>query len=571
MRHWLRTELPVCLLPFFILLIAGPAQIYFSNSREFAFGFLDLLPIALVISFAGAIFLSLGLNRFIRCMPRSRPIAISAMLSFGVLLWVQGSILVRSYGPMDGSQIPWGDFSIQGAVDVAVWVLLSLVIVRFRDWVAPRAPAISVALIVVQLISALIAAQASNEGFLVRRYAIDSAPRVSFSQARNVIVLVLDEFQSDVFQEIVDLDPAVRSGFRDFVYFRNATAAAQQTFPGIPALLTGEIYDNSVPAQDFLKTAYSNHSIPKVLSGKGYAVEAYPWVNDVIPYDPTLLSNLKPREFRLESTLLLFDASLFRHFPQGLKKRIFADGAWFLSRSTEKQVRKGRKLDARRLGDMLAFRSELSSDLSANREEPVFKFIHLFGAHVPLRLRADLSESQGPLDYSRENYRGQARAALKVTSELLDELRRAGVYRDSVIAIVGDHGSGRSRDMWLTGSELEDEEFQKHKARGVPLVLFKRAGASNPFVVSENAVSLIDLPATVFSELGIETRGAGVSFFSKQPIQGRKRYYYSYAWKTFDPRYLSPLTEYEISGHSWHDGSWRKTGRVFAPASGRAL
>ena len=94
-----------------------------------------------------------------------------------------------------------------------------------------------------------------------RNFAIDYAPKYSFSGEKNVILIVLDAYQSDIFFEIISSEPKYADYFQGFTYFRNAVAGSNYTELAIPALLTGRIFDNSQHREDFLREAFLNFGI----------------------------------------------------------------------------------------------------------------------------------------------------------------------------------------------------------------------------------------------------------------------------------------------------------------------
>lgn len=73
------------------------------------------------------------------------------------------------------------------------------------------------------------------------------------SSQRNVVLVVLDEFQSDVFAERLERD---RTRFDEqlsgFVYFVDHAGAFPTTSLGMPAMLTGRVYRNGSPVPQFV-------------------------------------------------------------------------------------------------------------------------------------------------------------------------------------------------------------------------------------------------------------------------------------------------------------------------------
>ena len=67
------------------------------------------------------------------------------------------------------------------------------------------------------------------------------------------IYFVLDGFQSDAFEDIVEADRAqMDRQFSGFTFFRNHMGAFPTTIVSIPAMLTGSVYRNQEPLRRFI-------------------------------------------------------------------------------------------------------------------------------------------------------------------------------------------------------------------------------------------------------------------------------------------------------------------------------
>jgi hypothetical protein len=221
-------------------------------------------------------------------------------------------------------------------------------------------------------------------------------------------------------------------------------------------------------------------------------------------------------------------------------------------------------------------RSDLLPDnrMTTRGGRGVFKLYHLAGLHVPVKMKRDFTT--GMFDYNRANFSEQAEAYAKIMGAFLDELKRHDLYDNSMIVILGDHGSGRTRELYTNpGStrrtiELDrtasEGDFQRDKARGIPLLLVKRFGEKGEIKTSRVPASTIDVPATVLAELKIARPPVyalagrkdfyGVSLFDLQENQPRVRYYGALRWAAEKSDFVNPITLYRIQGFSWSDDSW---------------
>jgi len=402
----------------------------------------------------------------------------------------------------------------------------------------------------------------------------------SFSTRGNVILFVLDGFQTDIFNEVVSEDVRHRETFAGFTYFRNASSGFNSTYPSIPLILTGQYYDNSKPFQDFLEQAFlSASSMPRVLKENGFRVDLFPWIPQAVHYDHRVFSNfteIGDAVYDQEELHTLLGVSVFRYSPHFLKP--FLVGGLHSAAAGPKKIRGapvkiGRYRNvARRVPPMFPDRDrERLSDLrfvermaalsAAVDSPPTFKYYHLLGLHPPIRMNERLEYEK--LDSSRDNYKRYAHGVLSYTRMMLEVLRGVGVFNNSLILIVADHG---------LSMHLPDRYGRRQiawgfwKGRALPLVLLKTPGSRGPMEASDAPVSLSDIPGTVLRVMQApQAATAGPSMTEVREDDERDRLFYQYKAGNWTNEYLHKLVEYRVSGFSWLTDSWQPTGRVLEP------
>ena len=590
----------------------GPAQIFLTNALEFQFDFLILLPLLAGVSLC----LFLALAPALALLPerfRLHQRAVAVGLALGFLFWLQGNILLWQYGPLGGQAIDWGGKRLHGLIDTPLWVVV-LALAGWRPgFLYRQAKRIALMLLAVQLLSTGTTLLRQPETPSFKRYQINHVMDFDFSSRRNVILLVLDSFQSDVFQEIIDQEPAFAEIFAGFTYFRNTTGGFPSTYGAIPLLLTGETYTNAEPIQHFLAQAYrSGSSIPFQLFRRDWRVDLVPAVQNTIFYDPGVFSNIKERRPTVRTARLvwLYDLTLFRYLPHFVKREVHHGGRWFLSRlihkdllatllggeeeewgKLEERVRARRRQrrhfphispKTRRLGlDRLRRSLPVNSDsrfvvsflmqAAAVTDGNVFKFFHWRGPHEPIQMDGEFRPVARPLN--RANIVDLARAELRLVRMFLDGLREIGAYEQALIFVLGDHGHpwggiGLRLPAGLgTASGQGEPGIDRVLRSGIPLLLVKRPGDAGALRVSDAPAAMVDVSATVFAELGLDARGEGQPLFAIDPDLPRQRRFLHYSWQhsAWMNPYLPPLVEYRIRGHAWLAPSWQATGNVFRP------
>ncbi len=579
-RSTLSSALPVALLLPITLFLFGPCYIYYSNAAEFSFPFTDYLwSLVLLASFVTMLIAGL-LTRF-RSRPRAYQRLIALVFTLGALAWFQGNVLVLDYGLLDGRDIDWAERNRFGPLDALVWVAVLALALWKTSGVCRIAATASVALIVIQAVSVTTAiAQAPP----VERHT--ASPTIKkdiyrFSSDKNVIVLILDTFQSDVFQALIDDNRDNYSTFGGFTFFRNALGGYPTTYASIPLMLSGAYYENDVPLREHVKRSLSSDSLPKTLHDNAFQVDLVPLTFLALYCDDTLSSNCMEslravqkdnRKLVIDQAAQLADVSLFRHAPHVLKPYIYNRQNWALSRLLRDlrfgSIREGHWLDE-------TFYAHFERRAVVDAERPTFKLYHLFGLHPPFRLNADCSEH--PVDETRDNALqrrmglAQGTCILSKVKAFLEHVKRLGVYDESMIIIAGDHGSSGSHHVGVgfqDDTPTTDGGFAppvRLKASALPLLLIKPFRSQGEMTISNAPVSLCDVPNTIVDALEIDARFPCESAFTVAEGAQRERRYLFYEWDddVWQKTYLPNMREYLVSGYGWRDDAWAPTHRTF--------
>lgn len=608
-KKWIVAALVAMLLSCTVSLF-GPAQLFLTNSLEFNFSFSQLLPYLAVITFC--LFLSVLLILMLlpeRFKLHERGVAVAFVL--GLLLWFQGNFLVWQYGLLSGQAIDWGKKILCGLIDTPLWIGLLLLAALRPAFLYRRAKMLSLLVISIQLLATSFFVIRQPELPSFKKFQVVTSDKYDFSNRKNIILLVVDTFQSDVFQEIIDQDPAYKKYFKDFTYFRNTTGGYPSTYAAIPFALTAQYYTNSQPIQQFMADAYTSpSSIPHELLKRGWQVDLFPAVMKSVFLDRTVISNIRKNRRQVRKTRLayLFDITLFRYLPHFLKRGIYNEGNWVLSRwvhkgggdelfdgeepdeNGEQPLRRTRKVRrslphisrVRRLGMGIspkAVHASLDIQFVKNflkkavvvTEKNVFKFYHWRGLHEPFRINANLEPVNLPLN--RTNLVDMARGELKLVHFFLEGLRELGVYDNALIMVFGDHGHpyggfGLRLPPAMTEGRFGQSPIPKGVLEsGIPLLLVKRPGSHGNLEISEAPASLADVSATIFYDLGLGRIGMGEPLFQIPSDRPRERRFLYYYWTHSDwlHRYLPDLFEYRIMGNSWLGSSWQASGKIFKP------
>jgi len=255
-----------------------------------------------------------------------------------------------------------------------------------------------------------------------------------------------------------------------------------------------------------------------------------------LPSHLSLLSGLLPPEHGVRDNLgYRFDASAHPTIPGLLRSRGYASGAFVSAYVLRGDTGLGAAFD--RYDDVSAGPVEGQAVALVRRSggetvqhalewlrslggRPFFLFVHLYEPHFPYEPREPF-KSRYPRAYD-----GTIAEADAVVGELVDALKRDGLYQKALLALVSDHGEG-----------LGDHGEQTHgillyrEALRVPLLL-KLPAARQATTEVASPVALVDLMPTAAEILGF---AAPKSLKGRSLLAAGRRPYRVYS-ETYYPR-----------------------------------
>ena len=604
-----------------LLCVVEPLRAAFGNWDELSIGLSELAlrlfePFALSagVLFAAALLTTLIFTR--------RGVAFQSALLVG--FFVQSQFFVWDLGLLDGSDLDWSRHAGKGWLEVAFWSLLLGFAYWRWDALARRAGFVA-ALVAALAVVSLAGSYYRGAPFAERRLrtieeeagAFRLRERIlSYSSERNVLVIVLDALQSDFFSELLsdrEFAEAVPPGF---TYYRNAVSPYPGTQLSLPSILTSQTLGESTDMVRW-QVEQMAQSVPARLARQGFDASLVSWApyhlscgEQVFGYSCLSLAALLPllddairKDLREVDALAdrrrLLGIASFRLTPYLLKPWIYHGGRFRLPIPIpipDGDRSGGLMGDARVWPDSrrdVAVLEALARDADRATRRPTFKLLHFFGAHLPSTLTGDcewngrespetssmpelidgLIAAGDPVFGKREEALGSSRCVLRLTFRLLDRLDELGVYDDTLVFVLADHARPAA-PVDLTTAEppiagAESGAAGARAKRGVPLFLVKRLAARHPLRVSDAAVSLCDVPRSIFRELRLRQSFDCESVFEIERT-GRRTPRNHYLLPRVPLRDLKPGVRFErfdVAGHSWLDESWVE----IPPGRARAL
>src|ERR1041385_5331747 len=568
------------LLIVFNLFLFGPFTIYSGNFGEFAISLASILKSFLVPSLVMVVIMT-AIGFF---LPKKlHGYYVSLLLVSGVLLWLQGNIFTWNYGVLGNKDIDWTKDTWRGWVDGTTWAVLFLSGLMFSKHVNKIATSASVALVSLQ--AALLLFNSFKQPEIWKneiKYSPPAEELFQFSSKQNVIHIVLDELQSDVFQKIIREDSAhYYNALEGFTFFKENVGSAPSTILGVPSFLGGQTYQNNIPIEDFIDSTYKGNTIPNVLYDHGFEVDLAAsqdwygrgkhtnWYNIPVPY------GVAKDDYEDINYALMMNFVEFRYSPHFLKKIVLEkqfNSPLFNQNATE-------PYEALRHFSHESFLQDMINNISVTREKPVYKLIHLTTTHWPTVVNENCEYAGQILPFTWENIQIQAKCSFDHFMEFLDKLKATGVYDSALIIINADHGYykvfGSVNQVNMENVEknlekdfLSKEDFAEKICASAPLLAIKPPHRKGPMQTSDALTSLTDLPATVSSLLRMNEVFDGKSVFEIAPDEARERkFYYYYELNRAGEPFFDRIDEYLVRGKSRSATSWQFVSKHLPPGA----
>ena len=538
-----------CLALSLTLLVVAPLEVVVAGAGSLAFDVTNVWAPLLVAALAIGAVAALSLSAV---RGRAFDVTLAVVCALGICALVQEVALNQGLPLADGTPVEWGRYGREALTSGIVWlvVIAGVVAVALARPAAARATAVLSAVV-------LVVAQGVGLGMLVSANAASLGRPVAtreglmeVSPKSNVVMFVLDTFDTRYMDEVLDKYSDAASELGGFTYFRNSVGSMIPTRYAVPFLVTGHELDTTKPGftTDDLAQWFSEPGLLDVASARGYSVGVYSDsvgeglealagktmnVHGVAPYSADLVSCVRT----------LGACGLYRDLPWALKPAF-----WFTTDQLNEAVATTGGREAAEtpyvMGDA-SYRASLDAQrLSASdgAEAGAYRVIHLQGSHSPYVM--DENGETATLPQDEASMIAQSAGSLQVVADYIRQLKELGIYDQTTFVITADHG------VWPWGN-------RRLPKATTPIVLVKPAGADTdvPLQVSEAPTGHADLPATLRAALGAEAGGPTVFDVTDD---ARTRYFY---WTDHDGKIDYNLIEWRVDGDAQAFSSWRETGR----------
>ena len=545
-----------------------PFTLYLGNIDEFITPiwkilWLSLIPalfIFLILYILSWVFSGKSLSRYATCLA-----------IIGLLVWFQSNVFIWDYGVMDGRSIDWSVDVWRGWIDLGLWVSSILCGFIFYRRISKTTIKVAYYVFFIQLITVFYTGF-ENRNKLNKPDILRSNNTLQelykFSAKNNVLHLMLDGFQSDVFEELMAhqvLGKKYRSDFSGFVFYRETLGIFPYTRFAVPAFLSGKIYNNDTPKNKFITTVLKGKTILNTANDSGFEVDLAsdqyfgPIYAQGKHNNSYVISKSSALDLESDNATKVLDLTLFRIVPHFLKKYVYNNQNWLLNSKFSNEEYLQYKYFSH-----TAFLNKLTKNMVVDRNSPVYKYIHVMNVHNPMVVAPNCTYAGRVTGTTRSTLTLQSKCTLDTLSRLFNKMKALGLYDDALIVIHADHGGWaipyrwKNRIFWSSGEEITP--FAASLAS--PLLAIKPPGAFGALKTSSVLASLTDIPDTVSSIMKWGVSFGAKSVLDLDPNEQRERKFYFYAWQrdAWETDYTGPIQEFVING-SHFDATWhpRKT------------
>lgn len=510
----------VSFLPVFMILVFGPAEIFFANVTEFDFLYGEFAGYMAVLFL---IFLMIFTVLLSWLPEKIYEIALSVLFVIAAAGYLQVMFFNKNLDLLgvnpDGYHVPL----MQGIWNLIIWMAVLAAVIMLSVWkkeIWKKALLyLSVLLVGMQAV-ALVSLLVTAPEVAYERAKVDDRlwgkDQYTVSADKNIIVFVLDYFSSLYLQQMMAVYPDGADCLHDFTYYSNADCTYYGTFPSLAHMLTGGEVDTTVSNSEWCRDIWDNdltEQFYQELHANQYKVNVYTTDFDVLTVGNGCailrdkVSNItdEPREVEVDTGLLLktlTKMSCYRMAPDLLKTQFYTNVSEY-------------SLIVQDMGQGIAhtnsdfFEALQDEGLKEDDSSNYFIFQHLIGTH-------EFNTDEHGKYQEKTSVEETARGCMTIMEKYLDELKRLGVYDDATIIITADHGGDWKEDMQV-------------------IYFIKQPGEVHDASPVTNApISHCDLLPTVAQMAGMDYTKYGKSIYDFQQDEQRERTIWV---RTKDPDY----------------------------------
>lgn len=448
----------------FTILFFSPLDIFLGNMRDFVVNFNYIAVPMLLAALAATAALIIVQNIFLAISELFYQIMSRLMFGFLLAIYTQTLLLNNKMASITGDSVKYADdkkLIIWNIFILSMILLLPLdffIIAKFK----PKSkffnfgngavlPYVSGLIVVMQLTGTLSSVAKADFSKYNRQYTqyLSYEPAMSLSKEGNVVVFLTDRLDSYYMDKALEDYPDLNKKLSGFTFYQNNVSHNTNTFPSIPQMLTNELY-RGTDWPEYTKKAWEGDTLPRILTDNGYDCNLL--IDNLTTYTSIgqldgQCNNIKdcdkdnvhmnyihsggivPTMAQLAAAKL--SPYVFKNeITNGLGSNLSQE---FLTYDTDMvdQMPMSVGVDS----DIQYYDYLCAHPLDADNKNKTFTFIHLNCAHGSSEEEAALYDPNEPVNTS-----STIRGDFEIIFEYINQMKKLGVYDNSTILILGDHG-----------------------------------------------------------------------------------------------------------------------------------
>ena len=529
-----KNELSIILLSFavsFTVFFFSPIDIFLGNQREFVVGFKHVaIPLLLTsLAVAGALILLMNIMLIIKewlCHGFSR-------LLFGALLaaYTQSLFLNSKMTSLTGDDARYTDDMTSVVVNIVVLSIIMLLPLALyimakllpknkvlnigKGMILPYVSAVIFAMQLTGCLSSIAGADFDKYNRSYTQY-LSYEPSMSLSKDGNVVVFLTDRLDSLWMDEVINRYPDVKENFDGFTFYQNNVSHNTNTFPSVPQMLTNYRYKGT-EWPDYTSKAWEGQTVPRVLTENGYNCNLL--IDNLTTYSS--IGQISDQCYNIKECdkddikfnylgdggiiPTMTQISLSRLAPYAFKSYLTLGLGSNLSSDFITYKKDYPDVMPKAVGvqsDIDYYRYLLKTHLDADSDKKTFSFIHLNCSHGD---SAETSDLYPPNKHEKVDIYSTTRGGFQILFEYFDQMKKLGVYDNTTIIVLGDHGRAPR--------EIEIDDLDHLTSAITTALLVKPAGEHGELKLNRDAELSNDFfPASVIEYAGIDHSDFGYSY-----------------------------------------------------------
>lgn len=471
--------------------LTGTTEMYVSNYQDIVFSYTDFIGSMIVFS----VFLIATATILICHYLPEGLFKITWLLTFLYCIsgYIQSMALNGAMNEIDGVSQSWDTKTI--FINLSIWIVLAVVlfVLSFKVKKADTVyVGITCYLTAIQIITLVYLVFSSNVLEMKQRQLVEDNV-LSLSGNDNVIVFMLDAYDVQMLQKVLEDDPSYLQPLHDFTYYDHMESRYGATDGSLPYLLTGCIAEEEKPEKADI---YANSTFLKDIKDNGYSIKMLTEAKYVEPFKENLIENYvdtyenyldfgktvsqMSRCIRYRNVLFALKP-FYQYESYSLTNMIEETNVYLFGTDSEFYE----KVDT----------NGITIDESINNAMRVY---HLYGAHSPYFLTENAE-----LDYN-SNPIAQWKGSLKIVYRYLEQLKEKGLYDNATVIVMADHGLNRTQRIAMDEWNISVNENSN------PIFFIKRSKEQhNELIINNREVSHDDFFATIIKSMDPDNNNYG--------------------------------------------------------------